>query len=147
MYPFNYRGAARDGRNDNLAAMNPQSIALVFAGAGVGGVLRFVLNHLLNPLVSALPLGTLVVNVAGSGAAGALLGVLDARADLDPVLRPLLLVGLLGGLTTFSAFSIEVVQALDQQRGLLAAGIALLHVGASVAAAIAGLAGARALLA
>lgn len=127
--------------------MNPQSIALVFAGAGAGGVLRFLANHLLNPLVAAVPLGTLVVNVAGSGAAGALLGLLDARAALDPVLRPLLLVGFLGGLTTFSAFSLEVVQALDQQRALLAGGIAVLHVCASVAAAIAGLVGVRALLA
>ena len=127
--------------------MNPQAIALVFAGAGTGGVLRFLLSHLLNPLFAPLPLGTLLVNVAGSGAAGALLGLLSARADLDPVLRPLLLVGFLGGLTTFSAFSLEVLQAIDQQRVLLATGIAVLHVAASVAAAIAGLAGVRALLA
>ena len=147
MYPFNYRGAVREGRNDNLAAMNPLGIALVFVGAGAGGVLRWVLTHLLNPLVAALPLGTLVVNVAGSAAAGALLALLQARTDLDAVLRPLLLVGLLGGLTTFSAFSLEVMQALQQQRALLAAGIALLHVTASVGAAFAAFAGTRALLA
>lgn len=127
--------------------MNPQVIALVFVGAGTGGVLRLLLGHALNPLFAPLPLGTLCVNVIGSGAAGAVLGLVTARADLDPVLRPLLLVGLLGGLTTFSAFSLEVVQALDAQRALLATGIAVAHVGASVAAAIAGLAGTRALLA
>jgi fluoride ion exporter CrcB/FEX len=49
-------------------------------------------------------------------------------------------------MTTFSTFSLEVVQALDQQRAWLAAGIALLHVCAAVAAAIAGLIGSRALL-
>lgn len=147
MYPFNYRGAAREGRNDNLAGMNPQSIALVFVGAGTGGVLRYLLNQLLNPLLASVPLGTLVVNIVGSGAAGALLGLLEARGELDPVLRPLLLVGFLGGLTTFSAFSLEVVQALDQQRGLLAAGLALLHGVLSVAAAGAALLGTRALLA
>jgi CrcB protein len=127
--------------------MNPQAIALVFVGAGAGGVLRHLINQLLNPLLAALPLGTLMVNVAGSGAAGALAGLLSARADLDPLMRPLVLVGFLGGLTTFSAFSLEVVQALDQQRALTAAGIVLLHLIASVGAAFAALAGARALLA
>jgi CrcB protein len=109
--------------------MNPQTIALVFAGAGAGGVARLLLNHWLNPLFVALPLGTLTANVLGSGAAGALLGLLGARVDLDPVLRPLLLVGFLGGMTTFSTFSLEVLQAC-----------------AAVAAAIAGLIGVRALL-
>lgn len=127
--------------------MNPQVIALVFVGAGAGGMVRHLASQLLNPLLAALPLGTLVVNVAGSGMAGALLGLLSARSDLDPVLRPLLLAGFLGGLTTFSAFSLDVVQALDQQRFAAAAGIALLHVLASTGAALAALAGTRALLA
>lgn len=126
--------------------MNPQNIALVFAGAGTGGVVRLMLNHWLNPLFAPMPLGTLAANVLGCGAAGALLGLLGARADLDPLLRPLLLVGFLGGLTTFSAFSLEVVQSLDTQRVWLATGIALVHVCASVAAAIAGLLATRALL-
>jgi len=127
--------------------MNPQVIALVFVGAGTGGVARLLLNHWLNPLLAALPLGTLTANVLGSGAAGALVGWLALRADLDPLLRPLLIVGFLGGLTTFSAFALEVTQALEQQRAWVAGGIALLHVCAGVAAAIAGLIGVRALLA
>ena len=127
--------------------MNPQAIALVFAGAGAGGVARLALSHWLNPVFAALPLGTLVANVAGSGAAGALLGLLEFRTGLDAVWRPLLITGFLGGLTTFSTFSLEVVQALDQQRAWQAAGIALLHVSASLAAALGGLIGIRALLA
>lgn len=127
--------------------MNPQNIALVFAGAGAGGVVRLLLNHWLNPLFAAMPLGTLTANVVGSGAAGALLALLGARVELDPLLRPLLIVGFLGGMTTFSTFSLEVMQALEQQRAWLAGGIALVHVCASVAAAIAGLLGVRALLA
>lgn len=127
--------------------MDFKSIALVFAGAGAGGVTRHLLNLGLNPVFSSLPLGTLVANVLGSGAAGALLGLLAARIDLAGTLRPLLIVGFLGGLTTFSTFSLEVVRALEDQRAALAAGIAVLHVGASVAAALAGLAGVRALLA
>jgi CrcB protein len=127
--------------------MDPKSIALVFAGAGTGGVVRHLLNWGLNPVFASLPLGTLVANVVGSGAAGAMLGLLQVRVDLDPTLRPLVIVGFLGGLTTFSSFSLEVVQALENQKLLLASGTVLLHVGASIAAAIAGLAGVRALLA
>jgi len=144
LYPFNYRGAPT--RNDTLASMNPQVIALVFTGAGAGGVARLMLNYWLNPLFATLPLGTLAANVAGSGAAGALAGLLALRADLDPLLRPLLITGFLGGLTTFSTYSLEVVQAIEQQRAWQAAGIALLHVGASLAAALGGLLGMRALL-
>ena len=123
------------------------SIALVFIGAGAGGVSRYLLNLGLNPLLPAVPLGTLTANVLGCGAAGALVGFLGERLSLDPTLRPLLLVGFLGGLTTFSSCAVEVVQSLEGQRPWLAAGIVLVHVGASIGAAIAGLIGMRALLA
>ena len=51
--------------------MNPLSIALVFGGAGAGGVTRYLLNLGLNPLLADMPLGTLTANVLGCGAAGA----------------------------------------------------------------------------
>jgi CrcB protein len=127
--------------------MNLLSIALVFGGAGAGGVLRYLLNVWLNPLLAEMPLGTLAANVLGCGAAGALVAFLADRMALDATLRPLLIVGFLGGLTTFSSFAVEVVQSLENQRPLLALGIVLVHVSASLAAAIAGLIGVRALLA
>ena len=127
--------------------MNPLSIALVFGGAGAGGVTRYLLNLGLNPLLADLPLGTLTANVLGCGAAGAVVAFLADRIALDATLRPLLIVGFLGGLTTFSSFALEVVQSLENQRPLLAVGLILLHVSASIAAAVAGLIGMRALLA
>jgi fluoride exporter len=129
------------------AVMNLQPIALVFGGAGAGGVLRYLLNLSLNPLLAAMPLGTLVANVLGCGAAGALAAWLVDKIALDPTLRPLLITGFLGGLTTFSTFALEVVQALETQRASLAFGIVLVHVSASLAAAVAGLIGMRALMA
>jgi len=127
--------------------MNLLSIALVFGGAGAGGVVRYLLNLALNPLLAAMPLGTLAANVLGCGAAGALVAFLAERMALDATLRPLLIVGFLGGLTTFSSFALEVVQSLENQRPLLAIAIVLVHVCVSIAAAIAGLVGMRALLA
>jgi fluoride exporter len=127
--------------------MNLLSIALVFLGAGAGGVTRHLLNLRLNPLLADLPMGTLTANVLGCGAAGAVAAFLADRIALDPTLRPLLIVGFLGGLTTFSSFALEIVQSLESQRPLLAVGIVLVHVGASIAAAIIGLIGMRALLA
>jgi fluoride exporter len=127
--------------------MNLQGIALVFVGAGAGGVARYLLNLGLNPLLANIPLGTLAANVLGCGAAGAVAAFLADRVELDPALRPLLIVGFLGGLTTFSSFALEVVQSLESQRPLLAIGIVMVHVSASIAAAIAGLIGMRALLA
>jgi CrcB protein len=127
--------------------MNLLSIALVFGGAGAGGVVRYLLNLGLNPLLADIPLGTLAANVLGCGAAGAMMALLADRVELAATLRPLLIIGFLGGLTTFSSFALEVVQPLENQRPLLAIGIVMLHVGASIAAAIGGLIGMRNLLA
>jgi CrcB protein len=127
--------------------MNLLSIALVFGGAGAGGVLRYFLNLGLNPLLADIPLGTLAANVLGCGVAGALAAFLADHMELDATLRPLLIVGFLGGLTTFSSFALEVVQSLESQRAVLAIGIVVVHVVASITAAIAGMMGMRALLA
>ena len=124
-----------------------RNVSLVFVGAGAGGVLRYLMTLALNPLLIEVPLGTLTANVLGRGAAGALIGFLAERTALDPTLRPLLLAGFLGGLTTFSSFAVEVVQMLEAQRPLVATAIVLVHVGASLAAAIAGLIVIRAILA
>jgi CrcB protein len=124
-----------------------KNLSLVFVGAGAGGSLRYLISLLLNPLLAEIPLGTLAANVLGSGAAGALIGFLAERTALEPTLRPLLLAGFLGGLTTFSSFAVEVVQMLEAQKPVAAGAIVLVHVGASLAAAIAGLIAVRALLA
>ena len=129
------------------ALMGMQAIALVFAGAGAGGVARYLLSLLLNPLTADLPMGTLVSNVLGCGIAGALMGVFMIRPGLDGPLRLLLITGFLGGLTTFSTFALEVLGMLESGRPLLAGGTIALHVGASLAAAVVGLWAVRAVLA
>ncbi len=123
-----------------------RNIALVFAGAGLGGVTRYGLALGLNPLWSAMPLGTWLANVLGCGLAGFVAGFLVLRVDLDPALRPLLITGFLGGLTTFSSFSLEIIDMLEQGRYLSVAGSTLAHLCGSLAAALVGLLLARSAL-
>ena len=126
--------------------MNPY--LLVFVGGGIGSVLRFATYHAARLwLPPGFPWGTLAVNVLGGLAAGAVAGWLVSRpaGGADPA-SLFLMTGLLGGFTTFSAFSLDAV--LLWQRGQ--AGAAIGYVAASVVLAIggvvAGLSGARAIL-
>jgi CrcB protein len=122
-------------------------ILLVFLGGGLGSVLRLAVFHASRLwLPASFPFGTLIVNVSGGLAAGAIAAALVARSagGVDST-SLFLLTGLLGGFTTFSAFSLDAV--LLWQRGDTAA--AGLYVAASVllsiAAVAAGFAAVRAL--
>ncbi|MEZ5743401.1 MAG: CrcB family protein [Sphingomonadaceae bacterium] len=100
-----------------------------------------------DPRASAFPWGTLTVNVLGSLAMGLLVGWL-ARSSGETALagestRLLLAVGLLGGFTTFSAFSLEIVNIAERGQVGMAAFYAAVSVLAGVVALIAGLAIAR----
>lgn len=91
----------------------------VALGGAIGSVLRF-----LTVANIGAPLGTLVVNVAGSFVMGVLFVVLTARAGLSP----LLMAGILGGFTTFSAFSLDALKLWQSGQALPA----LAYIGASV---------------
>ena len=103
----------------------------VFAGAGCGALLRHALNVRLSPLWPSLPLGTLAANLAGGYLVGLVAGALLFRPQWAG-LHPLLVTGFLGGLTTFSTFSLELVNALQAGRPGMAAAAAALHVGGSL---------------
>jgi CrcB protein len=111
--------------------MTPPATAffLVFLGAGAGGVLRYGVSlAAARWLAPGFPTATLAVNVAGSLAMGLLIGWLAGRMPAHDGLRLLLGTGLLGGFTTFSAFSLEAVELW--QRGAMLAAAA--YVSASV---------------
>jgi fluoride exporter len=117
-----------------------QHSLLVALGGGTGAWLRHLLGQLflarLGPnLATAFPWSTLTCNIAGSFAMGLLAGWLARHGTGGDSWRLLLGVGLLGGFTTFSAFSLEF--ALLVERGTT--GLALLYAGLSLAGAIAGL--------
>ncbi len=119
-------------------ALPPIAASLYVAlGGALGAVARYQLGRAMTWVAgpnALLPWGTLIANVAGSLAMGLLMGWL-ARNGGGEMPRLLLGVGLLGGFTTFSAFSFETIQLLG--RGQV--GTAALYVGASVLAGLAAL--------
>lgn len=119
------------------------SSALVFLGAGIGGLLRHGVNQLaMKWLGAGFPFGTLAINIVGSGLMGLVAGwfMFRSGAGTSGDLRLFLATGVLGGFTTFSAFSLDVV--LLWQRGdiMLAGAYVLGSVAVSIAALIGGLA-------
>ncbi len=102
-------------------------VFVVGVGGAAGSILRYVLAGFVQRTVVAFPLGTLVVNVTGCLAIGFLSERLT-ETSVDPIYRTGILIGLLGGFTTFSSFSLETLKlAEDRQFGL-----ALVNVAASV---------------
>jgi fluoride exporter len=86
---------------------------LVMLGAALGGLARYVIGAaVMQRFGGRFPLGTLVVNVTGCFFIGILLPLLTERGEPRPNLRLLLVVGILGGYTTFSSFAWESFQAV-----------------------------------
>jgi CrcB protein len=87
----------------------------VMLGAALGGLARYVVGTAVMQRFSGrFPLGTLVVNVTGCFLIGVLLPFLTERGEPRPNLRLFLVVGVLGGYTTFSSFAWETFQAIDE---------------------------------
>jgi CrcB protein len=119
--------------------------ALIFLGGGLGALARHVLGLVaVRAFGPDLPWGTLACNLIGGLAMGALAAVLLTGAGSEQ-LRLFAGVGLLGGFTTFSAFSLETAAMLQRGDLALAGGYALVSVIGSVAALFAGMALVRSL--
>jgi CrcB protein len=112
-------------------------VRILFIGLGgfVGAILRYGVGGLVQRAtpVAAFPFGTLVVNICGCFAIGALAQLIEARGTLHPNARVFLTIGLIGGFTTFSAFANETLDGF--RHGL--AGIAIANVVLSVALGLA----------
>lgn len=96
--------------------MNFTAFAAVGIGAMLGAWSRWGLAVALNQLVPALPMGTLVANLAGGFMIGAAFEFFAQHATLPTEYRLMFITGFLGRLTTFSAFSLEAVTLLQQAR-------------------------------
>ncbi|RTK96434.1 MAG: fluoride efflux transporter CrcB [Neisseriaceae bacterium] len=116
-----------------------KEISLVFIGAGFGGVCRFVLGSLIISIMGKnFPWATMSINLIGSFLMGFLFVLISNRlADLAPLLTPLILVGILGGFTTFSSFSIETLKLI--QNGKLAYALTYVLISTIIGVSFAGL--------
>lgn len=109
---------------------------IVFLGGGAGAALRHGMNlAAARALGTAFPYGTLIINVTGSLVMGLIAGYFALKGDASQHWRLFLTTGILGGYTTFSAFSLDA--ALLYERGEV--GLSALYVVASVAVSIIGL--------
>ena len=120
----------------NLTALN---FLAVGSGAALGAWARWLLGLALNPLFVAVPLGTLAANVIGGYLVGVAVGVLHIHTHFPLAWKLFAITGFLGGLTTFSTFSAEVVERLLAGQPAWAIGLAALHLAGSLTATWLGL--------
>jgi CrcB protein len=112
---------------------------LIFLGSGAGGVARLLLNNFITGLTGmGFPWGILTINVLGSTCIGLVAGWFAFRGDASGDMRLFLATGILGGFTTFSAFSLDATVLYERGQP----GLALLYIVASVVLSLLGLAAA-----
>lgn len=103
-------------------------VLLIGLGSFIGGVSRYLLSQLIqNKALAAFPYGTLTVNIIGCFLIGIVFG-LNERSGLSDEWRLFLATGLLGGFTTFSAFSYESISLIRDGQS----GSALIYIGCSI---------------
>ncbi|MCF7750705.1 fluoride efflux transporter CrcB [Bacillus subtilis subsp. subtilis] len=120
-----------------------QQLGLVMAGGALGAALRFMVGDaMLRQFGNGFPWGTLTVNLVGAFAAGVVMVWLQSRGNAALYWRAFLIVGIIGGLTTFSSMMLETLVMARTDRGLmmplylgvsLVGGMALVWLGARVA--------------
>lgn len=116
-----------------------KSLAAICIGASLGALLRWGLSAQLNGLFPALPPGTLLSNLLGAFIVGAAIAFFATAPSVSPEWRLFIVTGFCGALTTFSAFSVELVELLRQGQTAWALGAMAAHVTGSVLMTMAGI--------
>ena len=116
------------------------TLLAIFTGAGLGALLRYFLGLKLNSLYPFIPLGTLGANLLGGYLIGVAIAFFASHSALSPEWRLFIITGFLGGLTTFSTFSAEMLALLQEGRLAIGFGAILLHVIGSIVMAFLGIA-------
>ena len=109
------------------------SILAIFCGAGLGALLRAGFNLATVGLAATLPLGTFISNMVGGYLIGIGVAFFGNNPSLSPEWKLFIITGFLGGLTTFSSFSAEVVGFMQRGEMTWALGTALLNLFGSLA--------------
>jgi CrcB protein len=137
------------GAGDTHRVMRQGPVWMAFVAVGIGSAcgawLRWWLGLRLNPLFPTVPLGTLASNLIGGYLVGIAVGFFAQNPAVAPEWRLLAITGFLGGLTTFSTFSAEVVTLLLSGQMGWAIATALAHLAGSLGLTALGIATIRAL--
>ena len=120
--------------------MNILAVFATLTGAGLGALLRWGLGLRLNPVFPTLPLGTLAANLLGGLLVGLAVAWFGRHPGLPPEFRLFAITGFLGGLTTFSTFSAEVVTLLARSEYGWGLAAAATHLAGSLALTATGMA-------
>ncbi len=115
------------------------SIASIAVGAALGAALRWILGNQLNTLFPMIPPGTLTANLLGGYLIGIAVAYFGDHPTLPLEIRLFAITGFLGGLTTFSTFSAEVVALLQEGRLIWAVGAIAVHVAGSLGMTLLGM--------
>ena len=123
------------------------TILWVAAGGAIGASGRYLVNVLAGRALGMdFPWATLIVNVVGSFVMGLLITVMALKLQVSPEVRAFLVTGVLGGFTTFSAFSLDFITLYERKAHGLAVAYAAGSVGLALLGIVAGMALARAML-
>ena len=107
-------------------------IIAIATGAALGAISRWLLGIAFNPLFSTLFAGILFANLIGGFLIGVILYIISVYPDFSDVWKLFLITGLLGSLTTFSSFSAEIFNLLQENKWANALFIALFHLVGSI---------------
>jgi fluoride exporter len=108
--------------------LSPATLLAIAVGGALGTVARFLLDTTFTEPSGHFPTVTLVINLSGSLAIGFLIPLVEARAPRVPLARPFLVVGILGGWTTYSTFAVAAVTLMKDGH----AGTSLVYLAATV---------------
>jgi fluoride exporter len=98
------------------------NVVYVALGGALGSVARYLLSTAVQRYTAAgFPYGTFTVNIVGCAVFGLIVGLAEHRIELTPAVRAFFLVGILGGFTTFSAFTFDTIELLRTAAFLRAA--------------------------
>lgn len=95
---------------------NIQNVLFVFVGGGIGCVLRYFISLLGSNFSTTMPISTFVANILGCFVIGFLFALSSLVANFSQEMKLFVMVGLCGGLTTFSTFSLELVSIMNQSK-------------------------------
>lgn len=117
-----------------------KDLIIIFAGGGLGSVVRYLLGRWINQLAGVtFPYGTLTVNVIACIVLGAVVGLVDQRNALSQTSRIFWTIGFCGGFSTFSTFSLETVNLFNNSQGYLAIAYVLASVVLCIGAILLGM--------